>query len=701
VAQKVPYRIELRPQRACSPWAALYLQSAFRRGTSPRVEDAPEPMIPAADRKGSSADDMDEASNPRAPIIHDPLEPAIRTKHPRLVVPPGRREMNRREIAGPPAAPRGPLSGLASGPNAGGQNALGSGLGASVRTMPRVHAGVVLSPRMTAIFGGLFGLATMTSIIALLIQVVPPRDERAVVANAGLTHRLGDSPDQPEGSPAPEPKKRERVAVPGPWRLSELSKDPSVQIASGTIGSKSFIDALAEKNVPKAQAYRIMKAFAEVRKFDKCGKKDRYYVALDRATKRVKAFEYEVNATDIIQAAEDQTGILVGKKLDMQVAEAEVTGAFYVSKDVSASYKFGGFEDGVVSLIDDALGGRLSSEGFDEGSTIRLIAVEETALGSFSKYKRVVALEYRPADPAGKPIRIYAFHGQESRGYWDEKGKQPYAGGWQSPVPGAPVTSRFNPKRMHPVLKKYMPHNGTDLGAPTGTPVYSAFRGVVDWVGPAGPSGNLVTVTHPNGVQTGYAHLSKFAPGIKIGMKVGAHQLVGFVGSTGRSTGPHLHFSAKKNGQFFDAETLQFNGERVMPAMDRAAFIEVKAELDKRLDAIPLPEPPREPARKVAAPATSSSASASAGTGASSAAANAPGAPPQPAAAPVEEYAPDDDESGIPIPAPLLGALPLGPSTATPMSNGSPSPKPSVPAASAGPEPEVPDDDPDEESQAH
>jgi hypothetical protein len=152
-----------------------------------------------------------------------------------------------------------------------------------------------------------------------------------------------------------------------------------------------------------------------------------------------------------------------------------------------------------------------------------------------------------------------------------------------------------------------------------------------------------------------------------------------------------LHFSAKRNGHFFDAQTLRIDGERLMPQMDRAAFVEVKADLDKRLDAIPLPEPPREPVQKVASPATSS------------AAAEVPGAPPQPAAAaPVEEYAPDDDESGIPIPAPLLAALPLGVSSATPMSNGGPSQKSaSAPAPSVGPEPEGPDDDPEEESQAH
>ncbi|UQA63677.1 M23 family metallopeptidase [Polyangium aurulentum] len=562
--------------------------------------------------------------------------------------------------------------------------------------MPRPpHGGVYLSPRMTAIFGGLFGLATVTSIVALLIQVVPPRNERAIIAGAALTHQAAvPGEDDAVKTAAKRPK---REVVPGPWRLAELAKDASIEIVTGTIAGQSFIDALGEKGVPKAQAYRIMKAFEGTRKFDKCGKKDKFHVALERGTKRVRAFEYEVSALDVFQAREDQGGILAGTKLDMKVAEAEVVSAFYVGSDVFASYRAAGLEDGILGAIDDALGGRTSSEAFEEGSTVRVIAVEETALGLFARYKRVVALEYRPADPAGKTIRIYAFNGQESRGYWDERGRQPYAGGWQSPVPGAPVTSRFNPKRMHPVLKKTMPHNGTDLGAPTGTPVYAAYKGTVDWVGPAGPSGNLVTIMHPNGVQTGYAHLSRFAPGIKVGMKLGSHQLVGYVGSTGRSTGPHLHFSAKKDGKFFDAETLQFNGERVMPPSDRAAFLEVKAELDRRLDAIPLPEPPPEKPQPVAAAAAPTGTSAPAEGAAGPAKPASVPDPSEPAIRPsgfVEDTGGDDDEGGMPIPAPLLSGLPMGPSTATPTA--SPAGKRPPPAAA-----DAPPDDPGEESEAH
>jgi hypothetical protein len=236
--------------------------------------------------------------------------------------------------------------------------------------------------------------------------------------------------------------------------------------------------------------------------------------------------------------------------------------------------------------------------------------VEETALGLFSRYKRIVAMEYRPRDPGGKPVRIYAFNGEEARGYWDDKGRQPYAGGWRSPCPGAPVTSHYNPKRMHPVLHKIMPHTGTDFGAPTGAPIYAAYRGVVESVGPLGPCGNAVVIQHPGGIETGYCHMSRFGGGLKAGDHVGTHQLVGYVGQTGRATGPHLHFFAKKNGAFFDAQTLHLDGDRPVPVADRAAFLAAKAELDRRLDAIPLPEPPAEATPPPAAGSSSAQADA-------------------------------------------------------------------------------------------
>ena len=469
------------------------------------------------------------------------------------------------------------------------------------------RGGVYLSPRMTAIFGALFGLATVTSVIALLIQVVPPRDERAIVAG---TAPSGSASAGIASKPPPVSKRPVRVAIPGPWRIAELEKDSSIGIETGTMDRKSLLEVLGNKGVPKAQVYRIMKAFDGVRKFEKSGRKERFTVAVEKSSKRVKAFEYEVTPGEIWQSREGEGGLLsTGAKLDMKIAEAERQGSFYVGSDLAAAAREGGFEDGLLTTLDDALAGHMSTEGFEEGGTVRVIATEETALGLFSRYKRVIAMEYRPADPTAKPTRVYTFNGQEARGYWDDRGKQPNAGGWRKPVPGAPITSRYNPKRMHPVLHVIKPHTGTDFGAPTGTPIYAAFRGTIVQAGPAGPCGNMVEIQHANGIVTGYCHMSRFA-NIKAGEHVGTHQLIGYVGTTGRSTGAHLHFFAKRNGVFFDAETLQLDGERPLPGADREGFLAAKAELDKRLEAIALPEPPEVEPPKPDAPTATGSASA-------------------------------------------------------------------------------------------
>jgi murein DD-endopeptidase MepM/ murein hydrolase activator NlpD len=462
--------------------------------------------------------------------------------------------------------------------------------------------GVSLSPRMTALFGGLFGLATVTTIVALLVQGVPPRDDRSVMSS--LPQAGTDAPGSTDApAPTATPKKRVRNKLPPPWRVSDMAKDPGVRIVEDTMNRRSFVDALGEKGVPKDQVYRILKAFDGVRKFDKTGKNDKFIVALDRASQKVKGFELVVSPFEVWQAREEN-GVLTASTVDMKLADAEVTGSFYVGKNLAKSIEWGGLEPAITKALDDAFLGRISSDGFEEGGTVRVIAVETTALGDFAKYKTIVAAEYKPADPTQPAIRAYSFDTTDAggaHGYFDDKGRQPDGSGWGAPIVGAPITSHFNPKRMHPVLHKIMPHNGTDYGAPTGTPIYAVFRGKLTHVGPAGACGNMVSIMHPNGVESGYCHMSKIAPGLKLEGKVGTKQLIGYVGTTGRSTGPHLHFWTKRDGKFFDSETLKIDGFRVLPPSLRGEFAKRKAELDARLDALPMPDPP--PAEPVAAPA--------------------------------------------------------------------------------------------------
>ncbi len=385
--------------------------------------------------------------------------------------------------------------------------------------------------------------------------------------------------------------------------MSALEGDAAVEVVRGTLERRGLLDALAAAGVPRAQGFRLLKAFARVRKFDKPHKKDAFVVALDRPSRRLRAFEYVVGPTEIWQAREGDDGLLVAARLDLHVEEKRVALALPIVEGLDAALQAAGVDGELATLLDEALTGRARASSAHPGASLRVLAREETALGVFARWSGVDAVELRPPGDGASPLRVYRFTGKHARGWFDARGHQPYQGGWRSPIPGGRVSSRFNPHRMHPVLHVVMPHNGVDFGASTGTPVYAASYGSVETVGESGPSGNLVTLAHPGGIVTGYAHLSRFAPGLHPGQKVEARQLVGYVGTTGRSTGPHLHFGAKRNGVFFDPLTLRLDGERVLPKGDRSAFEDARRALDAALDAIALPAAtPAAPAPTATAP---------------------------------------------------------------------------------------------------
>jgi murein DD-endopeptidase MepM/ murein hydrolase activator NlpD len=192
-------------------------------------------------------------------------------------------------------------------------------------------------------------------------------------------------------------------------------------------------------------------------------------------------------------------------------------------------------------------------------------------------------------------VRVYQFGDDDGprkhHGWYDAKGKQPVHGGWRMPVPLARIASRFNPHRMHPVLHVVMPHNGVDLAAPAGAPVYATAAGVVTSVGADGPCGNKVEIAHPHEMTSVYCHLSRFAAGLRVGQHVEQRQLIAYVGQTGRVTGPHLHFGMRRGDTFIDPLTLRLDGFRVVPRERRDEFDRVRRDLDAELDSIPLPAP--------------------------------------------------------------------------------------------------------------
>lgn len=136
----------------------------------------------------------------------------------------------------------------------------------------------------------------------------------------------------------------------------------------------------------------------------------------------------------------------------------------------------------------------------------------------------------------------------------------------RNPTDGAVLTSRFG-KRKHPISGKVNPHRGIDLAAPTGTPVLAAADGTIFYQGEGGSFGNLIKIQHNNHVITSYAHLNGFEPDLSAGMLVEKGQVIGFIGTTGRSSGPHLHYELAVDGQQIDP--LGLTGSQITEDVNR------------------------------------------------------------------------------------------------------------------------------------
>jgi murein DD-endopeptidase MepM/ murein hydrolase activator NlpD len=429
---------------------------------------------------------------------------------------------------------------------------------------------------------------------------------------AGLAEDAGDAGkpvDATAADGAPSADAAPDVAPPPPpppppsiFRVAQLALDPSLALSDGTMGHRPFLLALAAAGVGKAESYRVVRALNRVHNLNHLSPTDTFHIAREKASGRVVAFEYVTSPVDVFQAR-DEAGVLTAKKLELHFELKQVAKAVVVSTDLRASLATAGLEDEIVQRLEDALDPHVELADIRAGSRLRLLATEERLERAFLRYASLDAVEYTPPKAEAAPLRLYRFppidpdkvkpsSPMHAESFYDAKGQQPVRGGWRVPVPVARIASRFNPHRMHPTLHVIMPHNGVDFAAPTGTPIYAAAPGTVKSAGDSGPCGNMVQIEHSAGLVSSYCHMSRFAPGIHVGEHVETRQLIGYVGQTGRATGPHLHFAIKRDGIFIDPLALRLDGVRVVPPSHRDEFDAVRVELDRSLDAIALEPPP-------------------------------------------------------------------------------------------------------------
>ena len=188
--------------------------------------------------------------------------------------------------------------------------------------------------------------------------------------------------------------------------------------------------------------------------------------------------------------------------------------------------------------------------GIQQGDSFKIIYDEKFVDSTSVGIGRIWGAEFTSG---GKTIYAIPYAQEEGKlRYWESNGESLHKQLLKAPLKYSRISSRFSYKRLHPVHRVYRPHTGVDYAAPSGTPVYSVADGTVIFKGWGGGGGNTIKIKHAGNLQTGYLHLKSFAKGISVGSRVSQGQLIGYVGSTGTSTGPHLDYRVWKNGTPID-----------------------------------------------------------------------------------------------------------------------------------------------------
>jgi len=221
------------------------------------------------------------------------------------------------------------------------------------------------------------------------------------------------------------------------------------------------------------------------------------------------------------------------------------------------------------------------------GDQFEILVEENRVNGERIGFGRILLGRYQP-HKANDTLEAYYFAWNEGKeeGYYDAKGRSLRKFFLKSPLSFRRISSHFSHSRYHPILKKRRPHLGIDYAAPMGTPVVALGNGKISFAGWKGGYGRTVQVKHNRTYLTQYAHLARYAKGIKSGVRVKQGQTIGFVGSSGLSTGPHLDFRVRENGRWINPLHLKGGTSEPLPKPYRTDFARSVEELTDLMDSL-------------------------------------------------------------------------------------------------------------------
>ncbi len=358
------------------------------------------------------------------------------------------------------------------------------------------------------------------------------------------------------------------------------SLEPRFKKIEHEIGvGETFDKILEEYSVEKSEITQIKKELRKKINLDKLNVDQKFQFTIDQSSSLIKEFIFQVSNTEkIFLTREKKTN-----KFDQKIVVTKL------NKDIV-------YDESIIldSLYKSAKKKKIPANIIIEFARIYGFQVDfqrdirkkdsfqimfEVFLDDKKKIIETGNILYANLKLSGSDNSLYYFDSKENKGHYDKNGKSVQKALMKTPINGARLSSSFG-MRKHPIDGFNKMHRGTDFAAPMGTPIMASGNGIIKKAGWCGGGGNCVVIKHNSTYQTVYAHMSKFAKGIRKGTRVKQGQTIGYVGSTGKSTGPHLHYEVIVNGKRINSQTLKLPSGKTLKGSERKIFETKRIKLD-------------------------------------------------------------------------------------------------------------------------
>lgn len=352
-------------------------------------------------------------------------------------------------------------------------------------------------------------------------------------------------------------------------------------VIEGVVGKNETLSTiLAPFNVPYQIIDELAKKSRDIFDVKKIAFNKKFTVLTPKDSSQAQFFIYEPNPLEYVVFKLDELEVYKEEK-PVEFRPMEIGGV--ISSNLYQNMTELGITPDLIDQFADLYGWVVDFQRLQKGDKFKVVykekVVEDQVVG-------ITDIEVAYFEHMGEPFHAIPFEQNGELGFFDQNGNSFKKAFLRDPLKYTRISSRYNLNRFHPVQKRYKPHLGTDYAAPTGTEIRTVGDGTVVEARYTSANGNFVKIKHNGTYTTQYLHMSKIASGMKPGARVKQGQVIGYVGSTGLATGPHLCFRFWKNGQQVD-----WLKEKIPPSdpilpQNKTAFDQVKAEKLKQLASI-------------------------------------------------------------------------------------------------------------------